>query len=348
MRMEFRHIIFLVVLVSALAACGSGNGGESTTETTELSATSDGEATDTLEASGDYPVENIRWVVVHDPGGGSETMVRRMQPHLEQIFGVPIEVQFRTGADGSVGWASMLEENPDGYTIATSVFPQIAVQPEAFDDAGYATEDFTYISWTETAPSTFLVPADSEFQTLEDLISATEENPGSITFSAVGNLSGSALAYGQFVSQTDVEMTYVPETGGAGGLETSLLGGHIDVAGLNVGHALRIGTDQVRALAVASDERHELLPEVPTFEELGYDVNASVMWGVIGPPDMPEELTNYLSESIQEVSEIDEFRQSLLDEGLVPIASSPEESESIIQDQKAAVEDILPIMEELD
>ena len=376
-RRGIRFTASVLMLVLLLAACGGeGEGGEEpegegtdpATETEPAETEEPAEAEEPAEseepsepAEGEaaadggacpgvegYPSENITWVVTQDPGGGSETDVRRMQPHLEQILGVPLEVQFRTGAGGSVGWSSLLDEEPDGYTIATHVVPQLAVQPEVFEDAGFNTEDFTIITNTVTAPSTFLVPVDSPYETLDDLVQAAEADPGSITFSAVGTLSGSAFAYGQFVEESGVELAYVPETGGAGGLETSLLGGHIDVAGLNVGHAQRIGTDTVRALAVAAEERHELLPDVPTFEEQGYDVTASVMWGVIGPPDMPEDITQCLSDAIQQVFEIEEFRDSLLQEGLLPVASDPAEAREMIVEQKEQLSQVLPLMQELE
>lgn len=292
-----------LLILALLAACTGGAGepaeeSDNAAEESEAAAEESEDAAEESEAA-EWPSQTITWVLPHEPGGGSEADVRRLQPYLEEAFGVRIEVQFRTGASGATGWSSLLDEEPDGYTIGTLVMPDILVQPMVFDDPGYQSEEFTYISATVTAPTAFLVRQDSPYETLEDLTQDLETRPGEVTYSAVGTLSGSALAYGQFVQESGFELAYVPEPGGAGGLENSLLGGHIDVAGLNIGHRMRIG-DDVRALAVASLERVEADPDLPTFRDLGYDVTASTVWGVIGPPGMPEEIVDQINQAIRE------------------------------------------------
>lgn len=301
---------------------------------------------DSETAEGAFPCDKITWLIGQPPGGGSDQDVRKMQPGLEEALGAKLDIQYREGADGTLAWSDLTKAEADGCTLGTSLFPQQIVQPQMFESAGYETFGFTHVSLTERAPGSFFVRADSPYETLDDLIADATARPGEITVSSVGTVAGGSFAFVQFLEEAGVDMKYVPQTDGAGSAISAVQGGHIDVGALDIGAVLRSG-DELRALAVSSDERHPALPDVPTFSELGFDVSSTITWGVIGPPGMPEDVTTQLSDAIQAVFADPEMEELILSQGLLSVASDPDEALNLVEDQAAIFEPLIPAAQNL-
>lgn len=343
------------LLALIVAACGGGaGGGTTTTAATQTTAAPSGQATTTAapettttaDLAADYPERPITWIVSFDPGGGSDIEARRVQDRLQEILGTRIQIEYRSGGGGAVGWSEFVKADPDGYTVAGLVIPHIVIQPLALEDPGYQTEQIRAAAWTVAAPGALLVSKDSPYQTLEDFVNAAKENPGGLTIGGVATFSGSDLSLAQFASQADIDVTYVPVTGGAAPLITDLLGGHVDAAFLASSHAVR-NSDRVRTLAIAGDERLASLPDVPTFSEFGYNVTIAFAWGVGMPAGTPEPIVEKFGNAVVQAMKDIGADQAVIEEGLDPILLGPDQAQAYVDEQVQTYTELLPILQNL-
>lgn len=304
-----------------------------------------GTAGGTGGAGAEYPQRPITWIVSFDPGGGSDVEARRIQEQLQEELGTTINIEYRSGGGGAVGWAEAAQAEPDGHRVTGLVIPHILVQPLALDDTGYRTEDFRAAAWQVGAPAALLVAEDSEFEDLEDFVSHAEEDPGSVTVGGVETFSLSDLALAQFLRSAGIEVSYVPVTGGAGPLISDVVGGHVDAAMLGTSHAA--GSDDVRPLAVGGEERAAAFPDVPTFGELGYEVTIAYAWGVGMPADTPEDVVTRFGEAVIAVMEDPEIQEELPDQGYDPVMIGPGEAQDYVDDQRDVYAELVPLAERL-
>lgn len=279
----------------------------------------------------DYPTRPIDWVVPYDPGGASDQQIRRMQEALQENLGEDINIVYQPGGDGATGWQQLSTANPDGYTIGNVVVPNMVLTA----GTGYELEDFEYVTFTEAAPNVLAVAEDGPYEDLEGFVEAAEESPGSLSVAGIGERSELALA--EIVEATGIDVNYVPVSGGAGPVTTQMQGGHVDAA---VYSATHVAVDtELHGLAVSGADGVPGLPDVPTFEELGYsDVQQESLWGVALPPETPEEIVTAVNDAVLEVMEEPDLQEQIEEEGLVPVLQSPEEAESVIEEHEELVE----------
>lgn len=347
------NIALIVILIMVTAACASDTS-DTTAAPAPTSTTAGGgsettappaETTTTEDMAADYPDGPITWIVSFDPGGGSDTEARRVQPALEDILGTSIQVEYHSGGGGAVGWSEFVGRDADGYTVGGIVIPHIVIQPLALDDPGYQTEDMRAVAWTVGAAAALLVPEDSPFATFEDFMAFAEANPGEVTVGGVATFSGSDLALAELVAETGIDVAYIPISGGAAPIITDLLGGHIDAAMLATTHAVR--TDGVRTLAIAGDERFAGLPDVPTFSESGANVTVRYAWGVSVPADTPDAIAKKFGEAVIQAMRDSGADVSVVNDGLDPIMLGPDEAQAFVNDSIATYEALVPVLAQL-
>ncbi|GIU93529.1 MAG: hypothetical protein KatS3mg011_2435 [Acidimicrobiia bacterium] len=177
-------------------------------------------------------------------------------------MGTRIQIEYRSGGGGAVGWSEFVKRPADGYTVAGLVIPHIVIQPLALDDPGYQTEEIRAAAWTVAAPGALMVANDSPFQTLEDFVNAAKENPGGSTVGGVATFSGSDLSTGPVRLAGGDRGHLCSRDGGAAPLISDLLGGHIDAAFWRPVTAVR-NSDRVRTLAIAGDDGSRACPTFP-------------------------------------------------------------------------------------
>lgn len=301
----------------------------------------DNEATD--ESADDYPSQPIKWIVTFDPGGGSDTDFRRLEPHLEDILGVEFEVEYRVGGDGAVGWAEMVNSPPDGYTIGSVVLPHIIFQPRALEDAGYSTDDFSFISMNAFAPQVLFVSTkDPAYESFEEFEQDVKANQGQIDMAGGANFNASHASWGLLKDQ-GLDTNWVSTGDGSTEAVAAVLGGHFPAGITSAQQA--VASDEITALAVFSEERYEFLPDVPTAQELGYEGVQETDWGIGAPADMPLEKRQILWEAIEEALERDAVLKNMENEGQTMIGLGPEDTEKFVEEMTADIEEILPILE---
>jgi tripartite-type tricarboxylate transporter receptor subunit TctC len=217
-------------------------------------------------------------------------------------------VRHQPGGGGAVAWSEFQgNAEPDGHEIIGINLPHIVGQPIQRADAGYATEDFDIITWFHFTPHVLIVPASSPFQTLDDLVAFAKENPQAVTMGGSGTFSGNHLETLRFEELAEVDVTYIPFTG-TGPLPAAILGGHVGSVMSNSTLGVQMG-DDVRVLAVAAEERLEVLPDVPTFTELGYDIVGGTFRGVAAPKGTPADRITMLADIFTEINKTMAERQ---------------------------------------
>ena len=265
-----------------------------------------------IPALADYPEKPVEIIVGYAAGGGTDVMARTIAQFLETELGGSVVVKNEPGAGGQIGFTNTAKAKPDGYTLGTFNLPA-AFALTLDREAGYDTDSFTYLANFVDDPNTVVVAADSPYQTLDDLIAAATEAPGAITM-GLSSLGGNDhFAAIMLQDDTGTEFTLVPFKGAALA-RTALMGGHIAVGTMALSQTTGFG-DEMRVLAVLSDERSEFAPDVPTAAEQGIDIRMSSLRGIVAPAGLDSEVQDKLETALERVNEDPEFQEMMKSQG---------------------------------
>lgn len=286
-----------------------------------------------------FPDKPVNYIICFDPGGESDITARLQQPFLEQVLGVKVVISYKTGGGGAVGWSELVRSKPDGYTIAGDNLPHTILQPLQRGDAGYKTEQLKRVYCFESTPNALVVRKDSPFKTLKDLIDYAKEHPEVVTLGGSGSWSANHLGVLELNQAANVKLTYIPFTG-SGAVVPALLGGH--VTGLMTYTTMAVQyKDQMRVLAVASERRSAVLPDAPTFMELGYDLVEGAYRGVSVPPNTPDEVVRVLADAFEKVNRNPEFQKKMQQLAFDLEFMGPEDYEEFVQSRRTHYEKLL-------
>lgn len=241
----------------------------------------------------DRPVEVI---VPFPAGGGVDVMTRLIMPIVSaQIPGMRHIVTNRSGAAGQIGLEATFNAAPDGYTLGATTLPAHNAIPME-RPARFRAMDFTFLANIVEDANCFYVRSDSPITSVADLIAAARARPGQMTYATTGVGSDDHIFMLTFEQVANIpRMVHVPFAGAAP-LIPQLLGGHLDVAAMNVGDALQLKREgKLRILAQASTRRWEEAADVPTFRELGFDILHGAARGIVGPPGIPGPIAQRLT-----------------------------------------------------
>lgn len=278
-------------------------------------------------ASAQFPERDIMFIVPYSPGGGSDQQARRLQAGLEKALGVNLRIVYKTGGGGAVGFLELHSSKPDGYTISNVVVPNIIVTSKG-DDVGYKPDDFSYIGMTDKAVGALVVPKDSKFKSLEELVAYAKANPGTLTIAGTGSTGNGNFA--EIANSLGIKATYVPISGGVGKTLPYLQGGHVDAAVFSSSHAVK-NAGTVTALGLAGSEPSQALPNVPTFKSLGYEgFNMATTWGIMAPPGTPADIVKVLNAALGEAVSDPEVQAAQVKNGLTPMSLTPDEAREYV------------------
>jgi len=261
-----------------------------------------------------YPSKPVTMVNPFPPGGVADIVGRPLAALMEKTLKQPVVMVNRPGAGGAVGMASVAKAPADGYTIlmglsSISIFP---VSDRINGKApAYELKDFAPIALVTADPTVLVVRTDSPYKTLRDFVDAAKANPGKINYSSSGVYGTLHVAMEIFASAAGIKLFHVPYQGG-GPAVTALLGGQVEA--LASGPAAAIGQikgGKMRALASWSTERLKLLPEIPTFRELGYDAEFYIWTGVFAPVATPGPIVAKLRDVVREAATSAEFKAAM-------------------------------------
>lgn len=252
------------------------------------------------DSHGEYPERPIMMMVSYGAGGATDFQARivTMTAGNQDALGMPIAIVNRPGAGGRVGWNWFATEaDADGYTLAAYNIPHFIAQ-SIEGGVSYSTENFEPIANWGADPAVFVVGADSDFNSMEDVIAYAKENPGGLTFSGAGLFVGHHIAALQLEKAAGVKLAYIPNNKGGAGAMRAVIAGEVLGGVNNLSDAFRAqAAGNVKILGVFDLERNAFLPDVPTMKEQGYDIdNASVNFrGVMVPKGTPQEIIDHLA-----------------------------------------------------
>jgi tripartite-type tricarboxylate transporter receptor subunit TctC len=261
-----------------------------------------------------YPSKPITMIVPFPPGGVADIVGRPLAAQMEKSLKQPVVVTNRTGAGGAVGMAAVAKSAPDGYTILMGL-SSISIFPVSDRIMGrtpaYEMKDFAPIALITADPTVLVVGADSPWKTLQEFVASAKAYPGKINYSSSGVYGTLHVAMEIFAHAAGIKLFHVPYQGG-GPAVTALLGGQVHA--LASGPAAAIGqikAGKMRALASWSTERLPLLPEIPTFKELGYDAEFYIWSGVFAPAATPAPVIDRLRIAVREAATSAEFKSTM-------------------------------------
>ena len=305
-----------------------------------MAATGCAEQSDTGgSAAEDFPAKEVRYVIPFDPGGESDITARLQQQALEKALGQPVVVSNRPGGGGSVGWSELANGTPaDGYTVMGANLPHTLLQPLARDDAGYKTEDLKWVYIFESTPNAFVVPKDSPYNSIQDFVDAAKNE--TLTVGGSSDFSANHMGTLALNEKAGIELTYVPFSGTAAAAP-ALLGGQVNALMTYNTEALELQDQGAKVLAVASEERLDELPDVPTFKEEGLDVIEGAWRGVAVPPDTPDEIVSRLADAFEQVNQDPQVREKMTNLGFHIEDMGPQEAADFISTRQEEARQLL-------
>ena len=234
------------------------------------------------------PEKNVLYWQAFPPGGESDISARHQQVVLKKKCpNIDTIIQYKPGAGGGLMWSQMNTLPPDGLNIVGVNLPHIVFQPIE-GQVAYKTEDVTPVFWFHYTPDALVVPDQSPIKSFADFVKTAKADPGKLSLGGSGLNSANHAAHERMNKAFGVKTIYVPFKG-TGDMTTAVLGSQVDGAMSYTAFAIN-NKGRVRALAIAMDKRHPLLPDVPTFKELGVDWVDGAYRGIGVPKGTPPEV----------------------------------------------------------
>ncbi|CAM0554857.1 hypothetical protein EHLJMEHL_00444 [Vreelandella titanicae] len=270
-----------------------------------------------LAAQADFPEKDITIVVGYGPGGGTDITARVVARYLEKYLdGDPsVVVKNVKGAGGVMALTQVSRADPDGYTVGTFNVPA-SIGRMTDRKVSYDLDSFEFLSSVTSDPNTLITQSDDDIATLDDLKQVCAEGDR-LTLGLAGYGGEDHFAAKQIESALGCHFTFVP-LGGDGSARTALMGGHVDLAVVNVSAAYNY-QDSVNFLGVMDESRSEYLQDVSTFEEQGYDIDMASTRGYVLPKGTPTVIVDQYNEAFAQMFEDPEFLEDMSREA-VPTA----------------------------
>lgn len=288
-------------------------------------------------AQANYPNKPINFVVPYGAGGGADSRSRQIAQKMSVILKQPIIVDNKPGAGGNIGTEYIARATPDGYTIGMGNFAPMAVNKTLFGNLRYDPEtDITPIVLIEKGPLVLVVNPSSPYKTVQDIVAAAKAKPGGLTFSSGGIGGSHQLSAELFEQNAGIEMIHVPYKSGSAGL-TDLMAGNVTMMFDQMYSAMpSIKADKLRPIAITSKKRSPLLPNVPTFAEVGYPKVEVLNWqGLIAPKGTPKAIIDKLNAAANEALKDPQLRELMLSQGNEIGGGSPADFAALIKSESA-------------
>jgi len=318
----FTMVATMISAAVLLAGCGStGTNSENTGEGETIK----------------FPTSNLEVIVPYSAGGGTDTSGRIITSVLEKEIGKSVVVINKPGAGGDVGMGEMQRAKADGHHLGFISFPDNAIMA-GYKETSYKNSDFIYLASFTRSPNVLIVKKDSKFSTLDELINYAKEHPGEITVS----VSGDAHTYNaiQLEKEAGIDLSPVMFSGGGKNLN-AVVGGHVEASIITLQFAKPAMEQGAKVIAIASEERAEGLPDVPTFKELGYDVEATTSRILTAPKDTPKEVVDKLVEVLDKVGQDETLKTKITEMGEVYHFVSGAELETYLTERNNMIEEMV-------
>jgi tripartite-type tricarboxylate transporter receptor subunit TctC len=261
-----------------------------------------------------FPSKPITMIIQWGAGGAADTTGRKIADLAGKILGQPILGVNKSGGGGVIGTTAVAKATPDGYTIGVATFSPVVFVPLVRSVPYNAKEDFTWIMQYGNVAMTFCVKADSRWKTFKDFLEEARQKPGKLNYGGTAK-SGQYYFMEYLFFEEKAKVNFVPVRGGAA-LATSLLGGHVNAGIASMVPHIRKGG--LRALAVQGNKRLAALPDVPSFGELGFELESPLWIGFYAPKGLDPRIVKKLGNALKKAYEDPSFKKLCATWNLTP------------------------------
>jgi tripartite-type tricarboxylate transporter receptor subunit TctC len=276
------------------------------------------------DAAADYPNKPVKIVVSVPAGGGVDTVTRIFAARLQQRLGQPFVIENRGGAGGNIGAEAVYVAEPDGYTLLATQPAPITSNVALYKKLNFDPVALEPVAVMSKFQNVLLVRQDFPAKTAQEFLAYVKANPGKVTYASQGPGTTSHLTAALYGTVTGTTMLHVPYRG-TGPALNDLVAGHVDFIFMELASAYKLhDAGKARILAVASDKRLDLMPEIPTLIETGVPGMISDTWNAISaPPKTPAAIVNKLNRAVNDVLAEDETRKRFRELNLTPAGGTP-------------------------
>ena len=325
MKKHLKRISLFLIVVLALglfAGCG-----------TPSNNSSSGNANNAAEPTVKFPEGSIEIIVPFAPGGGMDLLARATQPYL-QAMGITTVVTNIEGGSSAIGSMEVFHSEPDGYRILCSGIETIM----GYNMGGVLeskVEEYTQLGCLVYDAHIMCVPSDSPFQTVADLVAYAKDHPGELNWGGTGAKGNNQMASAEFWEAAGITVNFVPYDSGSK-TRASIMGGvansECDVIQVQLSEAKAIiDSGDCRPLAVFTKDRSSQYPDIPTLNEMGYNIDNGLHRGFFAPPGTPEEIQKIIADAFKKVYDNPEFQKACIENiAFDPFYISPADCTNVI------------------
>ncbi|MDX3906819.1 MAG: tripartite tricarboxylate transporter substrate binding protein [Pigmentiphaga sp.] len=291
-------------------------------------------------ANAAYPERPIRLVVPHGPGGVADTVSRIFADALAQELKQPVIVENKAGASTMIGADNVAKAAPDGYTLLMASVTTLSINPFLYPNITYDPKrDFTPVSMVAALPFYLMASPTLGVKNVKDLVALAKSRPGQLNYSSPGAGTSPHLVGALFASMTGIDAIHVPYKSTAAA-EVDLNAGRVHFAFTGSGMA-PIRSGRVVGLGVTSDERVASMPDLPTLQEQGLALDATVWNGVVVPAGTPPEVVNKLAAALAKIAKSPAIKEKVQSHGGIAVGNTPEEFERLIDTEAQRWEKVI-------
>ena len=277
----------------------------------------------TAASAATFPDRPIELVIPYPPGGTADVVARPLSAGLQKALGVPVVVQYKAGASGSIATQYVARANPDGYTLVM-VLAAHAINPSLYPNLPYdSVKDFAPVSMVAKLPLVLYTNPKFGPKTVQEYLSYAKAHPGQVSVGSAGNGNTSHLALELFSTMAGVKLLHVPYKGGGPSIAAAM-GGEVNAVFAGPDSLNQAQAGRLRVIGVTSTQRLSLTPDTPTIQEAGlkgYEVEG--WYGLLAPAGTPTPVINTLNKAVAQVLADPQFRKTVGDLGYVPTGSTP-------------------------
>jgi tripartite-type tricarboxylate transporter receptor subunit TctC len=279
-----------------------------------------------------WPTRPIHIIVSSGAGGTADILARVIGERLAGVLGVPVIIEDRPGAGGHLGAGSVARAEADGYTLLMSGSPTHSVGPHLFKNLTYdPMRDVPPVAMIAVAPNLLVVNASLPVTSLQDLIALAREKPGQLTYSSAGTGTSGHLAAELLKSMARIDASHVPYKSGPEAV-SAVLSGNVTFVFFTVPSVLpQVEAGKLRALAITSAARSQLVPNVPTVAEVGFPGFEVLAWyALFAPRETPKPIVERLSAEIEKIVRLPEIQTKMIQLGMEARYMNPEQLTSFV------------------
>ncbi len=295
-----------------------------------------------ISTAAEYPEKDIRMICAWGAGGGTDAITRKISLVAEKTLPVSIYVENIEGGMSGTGVYTVMQSKTDGYTLGTLTYDSVITVPWKKLVPGYGLDKLALLCRLTSEADALVVHKDCQFKTLEDLVKAAKENPGSINIGIQELGSRTHIAALQLQEILGIEFNIISYTGGAGPQKEALLSREVEVILTSLGDfAPLLDAGDARGLVELSSARNVKFSDVPTLKELGYDLEVGSFILVAAPAGTPEDILSRLEKTLDDAYHTDEFLDWLNEVGVTSAWLGREEVNQWVTETQSEYFDIL-------